>query len=76
VLFIGCGLGGGLGIVHDFALPSAEGVRKVLEEAISLTRTFYLVRHVDDTRLERMNRFATALTDGLRREIARLEGVA
>ena len=68
--------GGGLGIVHDFALPSAEGVRKVLERAISLTRTFYLVRHVDDTRLERMNRFATALTDGLRREIARLEGVA
>ncbi|GGL93449.1 LysR family transcriptional regulator [Pseudooceanicola nanhaiensis] len=68
--------GGGLGIVHDFALPSAKGVRKVLEGAISLTRTFYLVRHVDDTRLERMNRFATALTDGLRREIARLEGVA
>jgi len=68
--------GGGLGIVHDFALPSAQGVRRVLEREISLTRSFYLVRHLDDTRLERMNRFAAALTDGLRREIARLEGVA
>ncbi|WP_375691270.1 LysR family transcriptional regulator [Pseudooceanicola sp. LIPI14-2-Ac024] len=66
--------GGGLGIVHDFALPSADGVRKVLPEAFALTRTFYLVRHADDTRLERMNRFSSALTEGLRREIARLEG--
>lgn len=66
--------GGGLGIVHDFALPSAPAVRKVLAETLSLTRTFYLVRHADDTRLERMNRFALALGDGLRREIARLEG--
>jgi len=68
--------GGGLGIVHDFALPAAQGVRKVLAAEIALTRSFYLVRHLDDTRLERMNRFAAALTEGLRREIARLEGVA
>ncbi|MGR3321602.1 MAG: LysR family transcriptional regulator [Pseudooceanicola sp.] len=65
--------GGGLGIVHDFALPFATGLRKVLPEKIALSRSFYLVRHADDARLERMNRFTTALVDGLRREIARLE---
>ncbi|OWU84058.1 LysR family transcriptional regulator [Oceanicola sp. 22II-s10i] len=67
--------GGGLGIVHDFALPSAPGVEKVLGDAIALTRSFYLVRHADDTRLERMNRFTALLTDGIRREIARLEAL-
>ncbi|MDF1855475.1 MAG: LysR family transcriptional regulator [Pseudooceanicola sp.] len=65
--------GGGIGVMHDFALASVQGVRRVLADEISMTRTFYLVRHADDTRLERMNRFAEALCDGLRREIARLE---
>ncbi|SNR57426.1 LysR family transcriptional regulator [Puniceibacterium sediminis] len=67
--------GAGLGIVHDFALPSAPGMVKILPHEISLTRSFYLVRHADDRRLERMNRFATALADGLRHETARLEGL-
>jgi hypothetical protein len=31
------------------------------------------VRHADDRRLERLNRFAEALCDGLRAEVARLE---
>ncbi|MGH1424079.1 MAG: LysR family transcriptional regulator [Pseudooceanicola sp.] len=68
--------GGGLGVMHDFALASARGVRKVLAEEIALTRSFYLVRHADDARLERMNRFAEALNAGLKREIARLEDMA
>ncbi len=68
--------GGGLGVVHDFALAAAHGVRKVLADQVSLTRSFYLVRHADDARLERMNRFAQALTEGVRREIARLESEA
>ncbi len=68
--------GGGLGVMHDFALASARGVRKVLAEDITLTRSFYLVRHADDARLERMNRFAEALNAGLKREIARLEDMA
>ncbi len=67
--------GAGLGIVHDFALPSAPGMVKVLPDAISLRRSFYLVRHADDRRLERMNRFAAALADGLRQETSRLEGL-
>ena len=46
--------GAGVGIVHDFALPAAPELRRVLTEQISLTRGFYLVRHQDDARLERM----------------------
>ncbi|QFT81265.1 HTH-type transcriptional regulator GltR [Roseovarius sp. THAF27] len=68
--------GGGVGIVHDFALPFFRRLDKVLPDEISLTRSFYLVRHQDDRRLDRMNRFATALCDGVRAEVARLEAEA
>ncbi len=67
--------GAGLGIVHDFALPSAPGMTKVLPDDIGFTRSFYIVRHADDRRLDRMNRFAAALADGLRRETMHLEGL-
>lgn len=67
--------GGGIAIVHDFAIPSATGLRKILTDALSLTRSFYLIRHADDRRLDRMNRFAAALGDGLRAEVARLEAL-
>ncbi|WP_293442479.1 LysR family transcriptional regulator [Planktotalea sp.] len=65
--------GAGLGIVHDFALPSAPELQRVLTDEISLTRSFYLVRHSSDRRLQRLNRFAQALVAGLRSEISRLE---
>lgn len=65
--------GAGVGIAHDFALPAYPGLRRVLPDDISLTRSFYLVRHADDRRLDRLNRFAEALIAGLRREITRLE---
>ncbi|WP_323765543.1 LysR family transcriptional regulator [Marinovum sp.] len=68
--------GGGVGIVHDFALPFAPELRKVLSREISLTRAFYLVRHADDRRLDRMNRFAAALVAEMRDEVARLESLA
>ncbi|WP_306113892.1 MULTISPECIES: LysR family transcriptional regulator [unclassified Roseovarius] len=67
--------GSGIGIVHDFAIPWTQGLQKVLPEELSLTRSFYLVRHADDRRLERLNRFAEALVDGMRREVARLEAL-
>ncbi len=67
--------GGGLGVVHDFAMPSARGLVKVLPDQISLTRAFYLIRHEDDRRLDRLNRFATALAAGVKREVARLEAL-
>ena len=64
---------GGVGIVHDFALPIAPELRRVLTGAVSLTRAFYLVRHAADRRSDRINRFAVALIAGLRAEVARLE---
>ncbi|WP_299353138.1 LysR family transcriptional regulator [uncultured Shimia sp.] len=66
-------IGGGVGIVHDFSIPFNRGVRKILEDQFSLTRGFYLVRHEDDKRLERMNRFSEALCQGIRDEVTRLE---
>jgi hypothetical protein len=61
--------------VHDFALPVAPDLQKILEKEVSLTRSFYLVRHADDRRLERLNRFSEALTQGMRVELSRLEGL-
>ncbi|WP_323769072.1 LysR family transcriptional regulator [Antarctobacter sp.] len=69
-------LGAGLGIVHDFAMPTAPGLQFVLRDEISLTRSFYLVRHADDRRLERQTRFAEALVAGMREELTRLETLA
>ena len=67
--------GAGIGVLHDFSLPWLRAV-KVLPDQLSLTRSFYLVRHADDRRLERQNRFAAALVEGLRAEVARLESEA
>lgn len=65
--------GAGLGIVHDFALPFAPSLRRVLPDAFALTRSFYLIRHPDDRRVERLNRVAEAVVTGLRTEVQRLE---
>lgn len=65
--------GAGVGIVHDFAIPAAPNLRKVLAEEFSLTRSFYLIRHGDDRKVERLNRFAALLGEGIREEVARLE---
>ena len=68
--------GAGFGIVHDFALPFAPDVQRILRSQFSLNRSFYLVRHVDDARLDRMNRFAAQLQTELRKEIDHLEANA
>ena len=64
--------GAGLAIVHDFALPSAPELVRVLADQLRLTRTFWLVTHAGprDARLER---FSTLLREGMRAEIARQE---
>ena len=67
--------GAGVAIVHDFAIPSDSAVTALLKEDFGLTRSFWLVRHQDDRRSARLNRFAEALTQGLRREVARLEAL-
>lgn len=68
--------GAGLGIVHDFAIPFCPGVTRVLPGQIGLRRTFWLVRHADDRRSERLTRLAEALVQGVRAEAARLEALA
>jgi len=68
--------GAGVGVVHDFALPAAPGVRRVLTGEFSLTRAFHLIRHADDRRVPRIERFAAALIAGLRVEVQRLEELA
>jgi DNA-binding transcriptional LysR family regulator len=67
--------GTGVGIVHDFALPSAPEVRRILADSICLNRTFYMIRHEDDRRNTRLSRFAEALGLGLRNEVLRLESL-
>lgn len=67
--------GAGVGIVHDFALPAMPEVRRVLTGQVSLTRSFYLVRHASDRTSDRLTRFADAVSQGLRAEIARLEAL-
>ena len=68
--------GGGIGVAHDFSLPATPGVRRILMDAVSLTRSFYLIRHADDQRNARLSRFAEDLATGLRAEVARLEALA
>jgi len=69
--------GHGVGIVHDFAIgPGARRMVRILPDDFRLTRSFYLIRHQDDRRLERMNRFADALISGIKEEVQRLESEA
>ena len=68
--------GAGVAVVHDFAIPASDvPIRRVLTDQLSLTRSFYLVRHADERRVERLNRFSAALAREIRREVARLEGL-
>lgn len=68
--------GAGVGVVHDFALPSAPELVRIIPDQISLTRAFWLIRHADDGRVARLNRFADLLAAGIRKEMQRLESLA
>lgn len=65
--------GAGVVIAHDFALPAAPGLRRVLADQFSLTRSFYLVRHADDRKIARLDRFARELGPRIRAEVLSLE---
>ncbi|MBL4627274.1 MAG: LysR family transcriptional regulator [Roseicyclus sp.] len=67
--------GGGLAVVHDFALPAAPELTRVLIDQFSLTRTFWLTTHAG-LRDARLDRIAELLRDGIRGEILRLEALA
>ncbi len=69
-------MGAGVCIAHDFALPTYPELRRVLGDRLHLSRSFYLIRHADDRRVERLNRFAETLALRLRHEVARLEALA
>ena len=66
--------GAGVGVVHDFARPSAPELRRLLPD-LRLTRSFWLIRHADDGRVDRLNRFARLLLQGVRKEVLRLEAL-
>ncbi len=66
----------GVGIVHDFALPSVPELTRILVDEVALTRSFYLVRHAADRQSARLSAFAQALATRMRREVARLEEAA
>ncbi len=68
--------GAGVGVAHDFALPSAPNVKRVLADHISLSRSFYLIRHIDDRRVRRLNLFADLLVKSMQRQIANLEATS
>ncbi len=65
--------GAGVGVVHDFALPSAPELTRILTDEVALTRSFWLIRHADDGRVGRLNRFAELLGQEIRKEVQRLE---
>lgn len=65
--------GGGVGVVHDFALPFAPEIQPILREEISLKRSFYMIRHEDDRKNAKLAQFASSLSEGVRQEVARLE---
>ena len=67
--------GGGVGITHDFILPFAPNLKRVLTDELSITRSFYLIRHEGDARVERFARVAEELARGIRDEVARLEAL-
>jgi len=69
-------LGSGICVAHDFTLPFHPNLKKILTDQVSLTRSFHLVRHQGDQRNERLNRFAQALSQGIREEVERLEAQA
>ncbi|AJE46274.1 LysR family transcriptional regulator [Celeribacter indicus] len=66
----------GVGVVHEFCLPYVPELVRVLPEAVRLRRAFYLVRHEDDRKVERLNRFAEALSEHMRAVVRELEGGA
>lgn len=67
--------GAGLAIVHDFALPAAPELVRVVPDQLRLMRSFWLVTH-SGGRDARLERFVALLRDGMRVEIARLEAQA
>lgn len=68
--------GGGVGVVHDFALPSAPEMRQILVDDVSFKLGYYMIRHEADRDDARLARIAQALGEGVRQEVTKLEAQA
>jgi len=68
--------GAGVCVVHDFAIPTYPELQRILMGEVSLTRSFYLVRHADDRKVARLNRFAELLIPKIHAEVRLLEAQA
>lgn len=65
-----CLSGVGICILPDFVARAHPELRVVLPQEIRLTRAFYLVRHLDDARVARINRMAEVVVDRMRDALA------
>lgn len=66
--------GAGVGIVHDFAMASADNLRPILPE-ITLKRSYYLLRHSDDRGVPRLDQISDLIAAGVRQEMAKLGAI-
>lgn len=66
----------GIGVVHDFCLPHVQGMARILPDDFRLKRTFYLIRHADDRKVERLTRFADLLVSEMKIVVEEFEGDA
>ena len=57
------------------AIPTFPELQKILTKELSIKRSFYLIRHKDDQRVERLNRFAEIFAKKIRLEVQRLEAL-
>ncbi|MDB2407891.1 LysR family transcriptional regulator [Jannaschia sp.] len=64
--------GGGIGIVHDFMLPAAPELIRILPDTIRLNRAYHLSRH-RDAGGPLMRVVADLLAEGVRTHVSRLE---
>lgn len=63
----------GVGVIHDFCFAHHRDVQKVLEQTFKLKRSYYLLRHSDDRKVERLSIVAERLAYHLKLVIAELE---
>lgn len=61
-----CVRGAGICILPDFVAREHPEIEAVLAGEISLTRSFYLIRHQDDARVARINRMAETVVEHVR----------
>ncbi|SEK17933.1 LysR family transcriptional regulator [Pacificibacter marinus] len=63
----------GIGVVHDFCLPYVAQMQRILPADFRLKRSFYLIRHADDRKVERLTRFADILVAEMKAVVDDLE---